>query len=121
MPKTSAYATAIAKVRNCTFLEILKTDENGLQVFCQICAKSFACSKSNHVGDHVGSQYHVKAANLKAPKQTQASIELRTADFVKDTVVVKKSVIFLKRKIHCTRARTYPNILFLVKHDGARG
>ena len=69
MPKTAVYATAIAKVRNCTFLEILNTDENGLQVFCQICAKSFACSKSNHVGDHIGSQYYVKAANLKATKQ----------------------------------------------------
>ena len=70
MPKTAVYATAIAKVRNCTFPESLNNDENGLQVFCQICAKSFACSKSNHVGDHIGSQYHVKAANLKAPKQT---------------------------------------------------
>ena len=45
----------------------MKTDS---RFFCQICAKSFACSKSNHMGHHIGSQYHVKAANLKAPKQT---------------------------------------------------
>ena len=86
MPKTAVYATAIAKVRNCTFLEIL--NKNGLQVFCQIYAKSFAYSKSNHAGDHIGSHYHVKAANLKAPKQTTL-IKKNSGNQVEDSFMLE--------------------------------
>lgn len=60
------------EIKTMPFLRIVPGDSGDkLNIFCEHCARSFLCSRTNHIKDHIGGEKHRKSVELRQPRQQQ--------------------------------------------------
>jgi hypothetical protein len=52
------------------FLTTIESGVEKITVFCSYCSKSFSCSKTNHVKDHLKAVSHLRACELRNKRQS---------------------------------------------------
>ena len=67
--KASSIVSLKKTIKDYKCLEILKADNEKVDVLCQICCKSFTVSKSNHPVDHIDGSKHRKCVSLQKQRQ----------------------------------------------------